>query len=42
VVGGFDSAEARRLDEADGGGVPWRRWGPYLSVLAFDHAEGTQ
>ena len=25
------SAERLRLDEADGGGVPWRRWGPYLS-----------
>ena len=24
-------AEARRLDEADGLGIPWRRWGPYLS-----------
>ena len=24
-------AEARRLDEADRLGVPWRRWGPYLS-----------
>jgi len=26
-----DSAEAGRLDEADRGDVPWRRWGPYLS-----------
>ncbi len=25
------SAERLRLDEADTGGVPWRRWGPYLS-----------
>ena len=25
------SAERLRLDEADEGGVPWRRWGPYLS-----------
>ena len=25
------SAEQLRLDEADTGGVPWRRWGPYLS-----------
>jgi hypothetical protein len=25
------SAERLRLDEADSGGVPWRRWGPYLS-----------
>ena len=25
------SAEQLRLDEADMGGVPWRRWGPYLS-----------
>ena len=24
------SAERLRLDEADSGGVPWRRWGPYL------------
>jgi hypothetical protein len=24
-------AERRRLDEADRLGVPWRRWGPYLS-----------
>jgi hypothetical protein len=23
--------ERRRLDEADNAGVPWRRWGPYLS-----------
>jgi hypothetical protein len=25
------NAERMRLDEADSGGVPWRRWGPYLS-----------
>src|SRR5690242_21805758 len=25
------SAERRRLHEADADGVPWRRWGPYLS-----------
>jgi hypothetical protein len=25
------SAEQQRLDEADKNGVPWRRWGPYLS-----------
>jgi hypothetical protein len=25
------NAERLRLDEADSGGVPWRRWGPYLS-----------
>jgi hypothetical protein len=25
------SAERSRLDEADSSGVPWRRWGPYLS-----------
>ncbi len=25
------TAEHRRLEEADGSGVPWRRWGPYLS-----------
>src|SRR3954469_9451976 len=23
--------ERHRLEEADGAGVPWRRWGPYLS-----------
>ena len=27
----LDSAEAGRLEEADRRGVPWRRWGPYLS-----------
>jgi hypothetical protein len=30
-VSRLDSAEARRLDESDRDGVPWRRWGPYLS-----------
>jgi hypothetical protein len=25
------TAERNRLDEADARGVPWRRWGPYLS-----------
>jgi len=25
------SAERLRLDAADTGGVPWQRWGPYLS-----------
>jgi hypothetical protein len=25
------NAERRRLDDADNRGVPWRRWGPYLS-----------
>jgi hypothetical protein len=25
------SAERQRLDDADRNGVPWRRWGPYLS-----------
>ena len=25
------SAERLRLDRADTGGVPWQRWGPYLS-----------
>ncbi len=24
-------AEARRLEDADNGGAPWRRWGPYLA-----------
>jgi hypothetical protein len=23
------NAERLRLDEAESGGVPWRRWGPY-------------
>ncbi|HEX6523738.1 MAG TPA: hypothetical protein VF070_27620 [Streptosporangiaceae bacterium] len=27
----MSNAERRRLDEADTCGVPWRRWGPYLS-----------
>ena len=26
-----DTAEQRRLVEARGQGVPWRKWGPYLS-----------
>src|SRR5437660_8750828 len=26
-----DNAEQRRLREADEQGIPWRRWGPYLS-----------
>jgi hypothetical protein len=26
-----DSAEQRRLRDADTAGVPWRRWGPYVS-----------
>ena len=25
------NAERLRLAEADTGGIPWRRWGPYLS-----------
>ena len=25
------TAEHGRLEEADGSGVPWRKWGPYLS-----------
>ena len=25
------NAERLRLGKADTGGVPWRRWGPYLS-----------
>jgi hypothetical protein len=29
--GSEQGAEARRLAEADESGVPWRRWGPYLS-----------
>jgi hypothetical protein len=27
----MSNAERQRLDEADRGGIPWRRWGPYLS-----------
>jgi hypothetical protein len=29
------NAERQRLDQADKGGVPWRRWGPYLSERAW-------
>ena len=25
------NGERLRLDEADTGDIPWRRWGPYLS-----------
>ena len=28
---GMANAERERLNKADTGGVPWRRWGPYLS-----------
>jgi Mannosylglycerate hydrolase MGH1-like glycoside hydrolase domain len=31
TAGKMSNAEQRRLDEADTTGVPWRRWGPYLS-----------
>jgi hypothetical protein len=31
VATAFDTAEQRRLAEAREGGVPWRKWGPYLS-----------
>jgi len=31
VPGSGQDAEQRRLADADGSGVPWRRWGPYLS-----------
>ena len=27
----MSNAERQRLDEANTGGVPWQRWGPYLS-----------
>lgn len=27
-----EDMEHRRLQEADAEGIPWRRWGPYLSV----------
>lgn len=30
-----DTAEGRRLAEADAGEEPWRRWGPYLSERAW-------
>ena len=30
-MGDEGDAERRRLAEADHGGIPWRRWGPYLS-----------
>jgi hypothetical protein len=38
-------AERRRLNEADDSGVPWRRWGPYLSerqwgTVREDYSEG--
>jgi hypothetical protein len=29
-VDGLDGAEAKRPDEANRHGVPWRGWGPYL------------
>lgn len=29
--GAMVSAERQRLDEADGQGIGWRHWGPYLS-----------
>ena len=32
------SAERLRLDEADTGGVPWRRWGPYLGARQWGPA----
>jgi hypothetical protein len=31
AVGEKVQAERQRLAEADQGGIPWRRWGPYLS-----------
>ncbi|MFE2428174.1 glucosidase [Streptomyces sp. NPDC059373] len=31
TTGPREDAERRRLAEADESGVPWRRWGPYLS-----------
>jgi len=41
----FDTAEQRRLAEAREGGVPWRKWGPYLSerqwgTVREDYSEG--
>jgi hypothetical protein len=40
-----DTAESERLDAADIQGVPWRRWGPYLSdrqwgTVREDYSEG--
>src|SRR4051812_6768424 len=29
------SAESERLAQADGGGEPWRRWGPYVAERAW-------
>jgi len=33
--GSGQDAERRRLAEADGGGAPWRLWGPYVSERAW-------
>ena len=33
------SAVRLRLDEADTGGVPWPRWGPYLSARQWGAIE---
>src|SRR5512141_1825929 len=29
------TAEAKRLDDANAGKAPWRRWGPYISERAW-------
>jgi len=34
------NAERLRLHEAGAGGVPWRRWGPYLSERQWGNAVG--
>ena len=31
AVGNVDGAEQRRLDDAREAGLPWKKWGPYLS-----------
>jgi len=34
------NAERLRLDEADAGGVRWRRWGPYLGERRWGNGAG--
>ncbi len=34
------SMERLRLDEVDAGGVPWQRWGPYLSERPWGGIKG--
>jgi hypothetical protein len=35
------NAERLPLDEADAGGVPWRRWGLYLGERQWGNGAGT-